>query len=116
MRAIGRVIASTAVAHADPVDERVAGRVDAETTASAVMMAVTQLDDADRDLLILAGWQRLTSREIAEVLDIEPGAVRVRLHRVRSRLRELMVETDTDTARDRGPEPRRTHRDERGTA
>lgn len=102
LRAIGRATTSSNVAHTDPVDDRVAGRIDAQTEASAVLMAVTSLDAADRDLLILAGWQRLSSREIAEVLDIEPGAVRVRLHRVRSRLRALMA--DTDTTHNRTPE------------
>ena len=115
LRAIGRVTTSSNVAYTDPVDDRVAGRIDAESEASAVMMAVTGLHEADRDLLILAGWQRLSSREIADVLDIEPGAVRVRLHRVRSRLRALMA--DTDTTHDGAPEEtRRPHRGERGTS
>lgn len=52
--------------------------------------ALARLDPDDAEVLRLAYWEDLTSRDIALVLGCTPGAVRVRLHRARGRLAELL--------------------------
>ncbi|WP_148288653.1 RNA polymerase sigma factor [Ilumatobacter nonamiensis] len=81
--------------HTGDIGEGVSQRVDAELDAAALLEAVGSLGDGDRDLLFLAGWERLSSREIAEALGIKSGTVRVRLHRIRQQLHdELNQEPD----------------------
>lgn len=67
--------------------ERVVTRLDARSDARSVLTAITDLAPEDRDLLILSGWERLSSTEIGEALGIGAGAVRTRLHRLRAELR-----------------------------
>ena len=66
----------------DPA-EAVAGRTDAAR-------ALTQLGEADREVVELTAWEGLDSREVAEVLGITPMAARARLSRARQRLRGLL--------------------------
>ncbi len=48
--------------------------------------AIEALSADDRELLVLSGWLELSPSEIAEVLGIQAGTVRVRLHRLRNLL------------------------------
>jgi len=73
--------------------ERVATRLDAQSDALRMLTEITKLSPEDRDLLILSGWERLTSTEIGEALDIGAGAVRTRLHRLRTELRQDLHST-----------------------
>lgn len=50
--------------------------------------ALLQMRDDRRELIVLARYQGLRHDEIAELLDIEVGAVKVRLHRAIAELRE----------------------------
>lgn len=61
-----------------------------EESGTLVMRALATLNEADRDLLLLAGWEELTPRQIARVLGIGTVAARSRLHRARRRLGEAM--------------------------
>ena len=61
-----------------------------EESEAPVMRALATLNEADRELLLLAGWEELTPRQIARVLGIGAVAARSRLHRARRRLREAM--------------------------
>jgi RNA polymerase sigma-70 factor, ECF subfamily len=65
---------------------------------SAVLAALRELDQADREILLLAGWERLEAGEIATVLQITGVAARARLHRARRRLR-ARLEQDPDADR-----------------
>jgi RNA polymerase sigma factor (sigma-70 family) len=56
----------------------------------AVQGALARLGELDREVLMLTVWEGLEPREAAEVLQINPAAVRTRLSRARSRLRELV--------------------------
>ena len=49
----------------------------------------------DREVLTLTVWEGLTPSEIAAVLHVSAGAVRVRLHRARHRLRQLIEQADS---------------------
>ena len=55
-----------------------------------VVGALRQLPIEAQTLLELHYWQELDAEALAEVFEIEPGAVRVRLHRARQKLRELL--------------------------
>jgi RNA polymerase sigma-70 factor (ECF subfamily) len=52
--------------------------------------ALAALGDTDRELIMLTAWDGLSSAEIAELLGIRAATVRVRLHRARRRLEELL--------------------------
>ena len=64
---------------------------DATTTARMVLAAIGRLSVRDRELLTLAVWEKLSYRELAEVLGVTEGTVRSRLSRARGRLRELLA-------------------------
>lgn len=52
--------------------------------------AFAALTDADREILRLVAWEGLPFRDVARVLDVSPVAARVRFHRAKGRLRELL--------------------------
>ena len=56
-----------------------------------VLMALEQLDEPVREVLRLRYWEELSVAEIATVLEISAGAVRVRLHRARRQLKPLLA-------------------------
>jgi RNA polymerase sigma-70 factor (ECF subfamily) len=56
-------------------------------TRHVVNAAMARLDDEDRELLRLAGWEGLSPTEIAIASGIPPATARTRLHRARNRLR-----------------------------
>jgi RNA polymerase sigma-70 factor (ECF subfamily) len=57
-----------------------------------VVDALAALSPADRELLMLSGWEELTPAEIAVVLGRPAGLIRVRLHRARARLQATLLE------------------------
>jgi RNA polymerase sigma-70 factor, ECF subfamily len=56
----------------------------------------------DREVLTLTVWEELRPAEIAVILGMAPGTVRVRLHRARSRLRAAIASAEEDSAAARG--------------
>jgi RNA polymerase sigma-70 factor (ECF subfamily) len=58
----------------------------------AVRRAVSALDGPDRQLLVGHYWQDLPNAELATQLGLAEVTVRVRLHRLRRTLREILVE------------------------
>lgn len=56
----------------------------------AVAGALHRLDEEDRELLLLIGWEELTPVEAAEALGISAEAARSRLHRARRRLQAAL--------------------------
>jgi RNA polymerase sigma-70 factor (ECF subfamily) len=58
--------------------------------ADDVAAALGRLKDADREVILLAGWEELNREELAEACDCTPNAVTKRLNRALDRLgREL---------------------------
>lgn len=55
-----------------------------------VHKAINQLPDDYRAIVTLRDIEELSTTEVAEILDISEGAVRVRLHRARNALRKLL--------------------------
>jgi RNA polymerase sigma-70 factor (ECF subfamily) len=64
--------------------------------AELIRSALRQLPLDAQLTLELAYWEGLSGAEIAAALDVEPGTVRSRLTRARSRLREIVVELGGD--------------------
>lgn len=56
-----------------------------EDDLAAAREAFQSLDEADRELLSLIGWEDLDRHTVAEILGCSRTAVRVRLHRARRR-------------------------------
>jgi RNA polymerase sigma-70 factor, ECF subfamily len=65
--------------------------------------AFGQLSDGDREILLLAAWECLSSREIGVVLGCSENAAAIRLHRARQRLTAVYTRDST-----RGAEARET--------
>ena len=57
------------------------------------------LSEADRELLMLIGWEELTPTQAAQALGISPLAARTRLHRARRRLRARLAEQSSSNPR-----------------
>lgn len=58
----------------------------------SVQSALASLRPADRETLVLCDVLQFTPSEAAQVLGLEPGAMRVRLHRARARFREVYAD------------------------
>ncbi|MGB7587267.1 MAG: RNA polymerase sigma factor [Solirubrobacterales bacterium] len=71
---------------------------------AGLMRALAELDSADRELLMLIGWEELTPAEAGRVLEISPLATRTRLHRARRRLRSLLADQPTSESATNEPE------------
>jgi RNA polymerase sigma-70 factor (ECF subfamily) len=70
-----------------------------------VLLALAQLSAADRELLLLSGWEELTPTEIATVIGRPASIVRVRLHRARARLRAKLSAAANEQDRNAVQEP-----------
>ena len=57
---------------------------------AAVLNAVAQLSETDREVLILVAWHGLSPRDAATVLGCSRAAYVVRLHRARRRLEQAL--------------------------
>ena len=62
----------------------------------ALTNALARLSDLDREVVQLTVWHEFDAIEVAEVLGTTAGNVRVRLHRARRRLAELMADGEAE--------------------
>ncbi len=62
------------------------GRPDVSDRADALLPALRELREEDRELLMLVAWEELSHAEIAQAMGITPNAVAIRVHRARKRL------------------------------
>jgi RNA polymerase sigma-70 factor (ECF subfamily) len=67
--------------------------------AGAVANAIGQLPDSQREILLLAHYEQLPLAEIAEIMQLEIGAVKSRLQRARAALRETLAAYGPQTER-----------------
>jgi RNA polymerase sigma factor (sigma-70 family) len=63
-----------------------------------LLEALAGLSETDREVLMLAAWEELSSSEAGLVLDCSATAFRIRLHRARRRLRERLAQPHSDGA------------------
>jgi RNA polymerase sigma-70 factor, ECF subfamily len=71
-------------------EEPVADVADGVVDRLAMLRALADLPDNDREVFTLMAWQGLSPREAARVLGCTAATVRVRLHRARKRLAALL--------------------------
>ena len=67
-----------------------ASKLARQADCARVIEAVRRLPVEQQTLLELFYWQELDIEAISEVFELEPGTTRVRLHRARKKLRELL--------------------------
>lgn len=68
------------------------------TDRAAVLAALESLTDADRELLLLVGWDGLDATDAGRVLGCSPAAARRRLSRARRRLQAALTAGSTGEA------------------
>lgn len=73
----------------DPDPEAAAPEVD-HAQRMDVQAAFSRLEPLDRETLMLVDYLGFAPTEAAQLAQTEPGAFRMRLHRARGRLRELL--------------------------
>lgn len=73
------------------------------TMRAPIATALAGLGAADQELLRLVAWEGLSRGELATALGCSPAAVRVRLHRARTRLRRALADLDTAANGQRRP-------------
>jgi len=71
-------------------------RVEKRLAVQALQKAMTALSPESREILVLSRFQGLRGAEIAGILDISIGAVKVRIHRAISQLKALYLEQQTE--------------------
>ncbi|MFT3875960.1 MAG: RNA polymerase sigma factor [Propioniciclava sp.] len=71
-----------------------------EPEPPTVVRALRLLSDSDAEIVRLLAWEELAPSEIAVVLDLAPGTVRVRLHRARRRLAAAMERIEAEETRE----------------
>jgi len=64
--------------------------------ARRLKRALMRLDEDKRELLVLARYQNMSYDRIAALLDIEVGAVKVRVHRALKELRGIFLRLDDE--------------------
>jgi len=84
LRALSRLAAGQPSLHPDLAGE------DAGEVATALAGALAEMDQEQRDVLLLHAWGELSYEEIAVSLEIPVGTVRSRLSRGRARLRSAL--------------------------
>ena len=76
------------------IAERVAssatGTLEVSSGSSRLLEALAGLREKEREVLMLAAWEELSSTDAARVLGCSATAYRIRLHRARRRLHELL--------------------------
>ena len=65
-----------------------------ESANPILLEALAGLSEREREVLMLAAWEELSSSEAAQVLGCSATAYRIRLHRARKRLRERLAQSD----------------------
>jgi len=84
---------------ADPPESAAPGNIEEDTARRLrVAAAVGGLGERDRELIALRYGADLTARQIGELLDLQPNAVEVALHRALERLRPALQEAPAATA------------------
>jgi RNA polymerase sigma-70 factor (ECF subfamily) len=63
-------------------------------------VALTRLDDGDREVLLLSRFQELSFAEISGILECSVGAAKVRAHRALRELRDIYFQLSNEVASD----------------
>ncbi|MFI6093961.1 RNA polymerase sigma factor [Lentzea sp. NPDC051213] len=77
------------LAVAESLEHTVVSRIDARSHLRLIAGELAKMSDGDRDLLLLVSLAGLTVQEAAQALDVNASTARSRLHRLRTKLKEL---------------------------
>ena len=77
-------------------DVRTDEQIERKLEIKALQQAMDTLSRDSREVLILSRFQEMRHEEIARVLDISVGAVKVRVHRANNQLKELYLSSRTE--------------------
>lgn len=80
-------------------DVRADEQIERKLERKALQRAMDCLSQDSRELLILSRFQELRHEEIARVLDISVGAVKVRIHRAINQLKEFYLRAEAEPDR-----------------
>ncbi|MEU2133871.1 RNA polymerase sigma factor [Streptomyces sp. NPDC018352] len=106
LRALARVAVGVPdEAGGEPMAERVADRVTAESARGVLAGCIAKLPPRYRDVLLVIAWGDLDYVEAAEALGVPVGTVRSRLHRARRRLRDALGGSDPTALQEFQEEP-----------
>jgi RNA polymerase sigma factor (sigma-70 family) len=87
-----RALAATRAPASEAFGDAATEKIDAGATRARLAAALEQLDEYDREALLLYAWAELKYEEVADALGIPVGTVRSRLHRSRRKLRQALDE------------------------
>lgn len=59
--------------------------------------ALSRLSETDRELIVLSRYREMKYHEIADILKLSEGAIKVRIHRAVKQLREIYLEISQQT-------------------
>ncbi len=71
-------------------DEDIEGDLEKSEDMELVRRALDKLDPEDRQIIVLRYFEELPTAEIAEVLGVNDGNLRVKLHRILKKLKEIL--------------------------
>lgn len=75
----------------DNLDEK----IERQENVIKVKKALDQLDDLEKQIIILHYFEDMTGREVAQIVDIKEGNLRVKTHRVLKKLKEIIGDNET---------------------
>lgn len=73
-----------------PASEDIESEFDRKNEIEKVQQALAKLNEEDRHMVILRFFEEMSNSEIAKIVDSNEGAVRVRLHRILKKLKEIL--------------------------
>jgi RNA polymerase sigma-70 factor (ECF subfamily) len=82
----------------EPVAASLSDSAQQQQEAAMLQLALMQLPEDKREILVLSRFQELKYDEIARLLGCEVGAVKVRVHRALQQLREVFLQLEAGTA------------------
>lgn len=64
--------------------------IDKKNNINIVRQALSKLEDVERQIIILRYFEEMNTKQVANILGIKDGALRVRLHRTMDKLKKIM--------------------------
>lgn len=71
-------------------NENILNSLDSEADIKSVQDALSDLNETDRQIIVLRYFEELSTAEVAQALEFNEGALRVRLHRILKKLKEKL--------------------------
>jgi len=77
-----------------PGSTNIEEQLDRKQAAQGLQRAMGRLSEDEREILSLSRFQELKHQEIAQILNISEGAVKVRVHRAMCQLKEIYTKIE----------------------